>query len=309
MKNEIVSFTKGGAFFPKSVRNHLCETDECSFIVTIDPFERCLLCYSIEDWELLVERIQALPSYDPEASRLKRLMIGYATTISFRADGKTTFPNILREYAGLMGQALSLNQGKRYELWNPAVYFKRLSESVDTDLIEWTEEIEDLYPTDRIMRGLSDASKLIENMKLFWGKRGANMNEHPTDKLFVSYSSKDKEYVGRIISSLEEKGSELWVDYNELLPGDSLIASIQNAISKSPWFIVVLSENSIDSEWCKKELYQALNEEIDRKEVFVIPVVIDDCRIPNFIKDKVYADLRPDVYETGISLLARRFTS
>jgi len=58
--------------------------------------------------------------------------------------------------------------------------------------------------------------------------------------------------------------------------------------------LVVLSKNSIASEWCKKELNAGLIRELDEKKVLVIPCVIDDCEIPLFLREKLYADFRKD---------------
>ena len=44
------------------------------------------------------------------------------------------------------------------------------------------------------------------------------------------------------------------------------------------------------SSWVEKELNAALAIELERKDVFVLPLVIDDCDIPVFLKDKLYAD-------------------
>ena len=58
--------------------------------------------------------------------------------------------------------------------------------------------------------------------------------------------------------------------------------------------LVVLSEASVNSEWCKKELSVGLIRELEEKRVVVIPVLIEDCAVPMFLRDKRYADFRTD---------------
>ena len=56
--------------------------------------------------------------------------------------------------------------------------------------------------------------------------------------------------------------------------------------------LIILSKNSVASEWCKKELNSGLMRELEEKRVLVLPCVIDDCEIPLFLREKLYADFR-----------------
>ena len=52
-------------------------------------------------------------------------------------------------------------------------------------------------------------------------------------KVFLSHSSKDKQFVRRLTKDLEEAGIEIWLDEKELLVGDELNKSIEYGISGS----------------------------------------------------------------------------
>lgn len=121
--------------------------------------------------------------------------------------------------------------------------------------------------------------------------------------VFISYSTKDSEFVTKLSMELVQKRISIWLDKWEMQPGDSLIDKIQSALSDSTYLLVVLSVNSVDSEWCKKELKAGLMREFEEKKVIVIPILIDDCEIPLFLKEKVYADFRKDFDEGFKSLL------
>ena len=86
----------------------------------------------------------------------------------------------------------------------------------------------------------------------------------------------------------------IWMDRWELSIGDSLISKIQGALTDSDAMLIVLSKNSVASEWCKKELNFGLMRELEEKRVLVLPCVIDDCNIPLFLREKLYADFRRD---------------
>ncbi|MGD0857026.1 MAG: toll/interleukin-1 receptor domain-containing protein, partial [Dehalococcoidia bacterium] len=82
----------------------------------------------------------------------------------------------------------------------------------------------------------------------------------------------------------------VWVDKWELKVGDSIVKRIESAIENADALLVVLSRASVESEWCKKELTAGLIKELEEKSVFVMPIVIDNCVIPLFLRDKLYAD-------------------
>lgn len=68
--------------------------------------------------------------------------------------------------------------------------------------------------------------------------------------------------------------------------------------------IVVLSKAAVASEWCRKELTAGLVRELEEKRVVVMPVLLEDCDIPLFLRDKKYADFRKD-FDSGLSDLLK----
>lgn len=122
--------------------------------------------------------------------------------------------------------------------------------------------------------------------------------------VFISYSTKDTDFITQLSAELVKNRIQIWLDKWEMQPGDSLIDKIQNGLSDSSFLLVVLSKNSVDSEWCKKELNSGLMRELNEKKVIVIPVLLDDCKIPLFLQEKVYADFRTD-FDSGFKALLR----
>jgi len=123
--------------------------------------------------------------------------------------------------------------------------------------------------------------------------------------VFLSHSSKDKLFVGRLATDLKSRGVPVWFDQWELRVGDSLNEKIEQGISQSGWLAVVLSKNSASSDWVQKELRAAQARELRDRNVFVLPIIIDDCEIPLFLLDKLYADFRMS-YEQGLESLLKR---
>ena len=51
-------------------------------VLTVHPFDRCLLLYPLTDWEVIEAQVNALPnSTSRQARRLQHLMVGYATEV------------------------------------------------------------------------------------------------------------------------------------------------------------------------------------------------------------------------------------
>jgi len=75
----------------------------------------------------------------------------------------------------------------------------------------------------------------------------------------------------------------------------------------SRYIAVVLSKKSIDASWVKKELDVAMNREIASGEVVVLPLLYEQCELPEFLKGKLYADFTdPEDYEAVLAKLLRR---
>jgi TIR domain len=125
------------------------------------------------------------------------------------------------------------------------------------------------------------------------------------NKLFLSHSSIDKPIAKRMAMELQQHGLEVWLDEWEVRLGDSLIEKIEKGIATSGYLIAILSNNSISSPWVQKELNVAIAREIVERKVFVLPIKIDDCVVPSFLADKLYADASSD-WDRAIQLICER---
>lgn len=125
------------------------------------------------------------------------------------------------------------------------------------------------------------------------------------DPVFISHCSEDKVFVERLATDLTVHGVPVWYSEWEIKVGDSIVRKVSDGIDSSAFLIVVLSAHSTRSEWVSRELNAAFMVELERPEVFVLPVRIDDAAIPTLLKDKRYADFRAH-YEDGLEKLLQR---
>lgn len=98
-------------------------------------------------------------------------------------------------------------------------------------------------------------------------------------KVFLSHSSRAKPLVREVRSLLPEHINS-WIDEKELILGDSVQVRIQDAIeSEADYVVVFLDEQAARSEWVRKELDWAREEESALKRPFVLPILIDDVAL------------------------------
>jgi len=119
---------KGRIVLPARYRERLQESCQSQLIVTIDTDQPCLLIYPLPEWELIEEKIEALPSFNPTTRRIQRLLIGHATEVEVDTNGRMLLATPLRDYARLDKKVVLIGQGKKFELWDEALWASRMEE-------------------------------------------------------------------------------------------------------------------------------------------------------------------------------------
>ena len=84
--------------------------------------------------------------------------------------------------------------------------------------------------------------------------------------------------------------------------GESIVGRINDALEKMQGLIIVLSNNSINSNWVKKELHCAVLKELSDNTITIIPALIENCQVPIIIQDYKYANFINN-YQIGLSQL------
>lgn len=97
---------------------------------------------------------------------------------------------------------------------------------------------------------------------------------------FVSYSHKDADFVDGLVDFIRMDQVRIWRDVKSILAGDVLKDSIREGIQRSDIFSIVLSTNSIRSEWVAWESQTAVGRQQDYGRPRIIPVVLDNTKIP-----------------------------
>jgi hypothetical protein len=166
----------------------------------------------------------------------------------------------------------------------------KFNESDLAPLVEWARSLNALRPG-LITEDLVDSA--VES-------KVTRHAETPAQKVaFLSHSSKDKPFIRQLAADLNAHGIAVWLDEQRIRVGDSIPERIGQGLAESDVFVIAISANSVGSEWVKRELNNALVSEVERRDVKILPIKLDDAAVPRVIADKRYADFSRS-YKAGL---------
>ena len=117
--------------------------------------------------------------------------------------------------------------------------------------------------------------------------------------VFLSYHSADAEWVGTLKGVLESRGIRVWIDSEQIRPGDLFPHALSRAISSVRSVVLVLSPGSLASAWVEEEFNLALAE---RRHI--IGALIDDIEPPGFLRGRTWSDFRESAaFDAGVEQL------
>jgi len=144
--SNLVIDTKGRLAMPARYQAKLSELSDGNLVITVEPTQKCLVIYPLNEWEIVEERLINLPALDEQASRLQRVLIGSAADVELDKTRRILIPNHLRKYAELDKNVVLVGLRHRFQLWNEAAWDKTYADDLlsvnqpDT----WPNEVRDL---------------------------------------------------------------------------------------------------------------------------------------------------------------------
>ena len=88
---------------------------------------------------------------------------------------------------------------------------------------------------------------------------------------FISYSSKDQGFADRLYADLQNKGVRCWFAPEDLKIGDRFRDRIDESIRLHDKLLLILSENSVSSQWVGDEVEAAFEREQGRPGLSSFP--------------------------------------
>ena len=155
----------------------------------------------------------------------------------------------------------------------------------------------DLFTTFAIVNGL--VASVAGATLAYAMARAYKLASRNLPAVFISYSHQDSQFAEKLAKALEAIDVEPIVDRLELTVGDDIRSAVDEMIDRSDYFLYVISKNSANSNWAKKEIEQAT-----KRDKRILPVVLDVDAVPESLSGVYYADFTGD-FESGIAQLEK----
>ncbi len=96
---------------------------------------------------------------------------------------------------------------------------------------------------------------------------------------FISYSHRNAEFINQLHTDLIKNGIRCWCAAQDMKPGEKIYDQIDAAIKDYDRLIIVLSDNSMKSEWVKTEIAKARKKEKETGKRILFPISIVDFKV------------------------------
>jgi hypothetical protein len=121
-------------------------------------------------------------------------------------------------------------------------------------------------------------------------------------RIFISYSSKDKQFAKWLAVDLANAGHSVWLDEWRIRVGESIPTRVAEGIEHCDTLVVVLSDHAVKSHWVENEWQAKYMAELKDGKVRVLPALLQECEVPTLLRPKKYADFT-DQWSEGLEEL------
>ena len=116
---------KGRIILPMSFKKQMPADSQDRFVVRKDIFESCLVLYSIEDWNLQLDKIRKMINpYNREHNMFMRNFFKGTAEISLDGNNRLLIPKRLMDLIGADRDVVLAGQDGRIEIWSSGEYEK-----------------------------------------------------------------------------------------------------------------------------------------------------------------------------------------
>jgi len=113
--------------------------------------------------------------------------------------------------------------------------------------------------------------------------------------VFLSFASVDRAFVRRLKDALESQGLRVWLDSDEIVPGDQFVSAIELGLKESSAVAFVVSPESAASGWVREEYNSAITlSRSSSKEIRLIPLLLRNADLPPFLAARQWVDFREE---------------
>jgi len=141
-------------------------------------------------------------------------------------------------------------------------------------------------------------------------RREDSTQSRPRLRVFICHASEDKPEIRKLHRRLQIDGYQAWLDEVDILPGKRWKDEILRALRQSEVILVCLSNSAVTKTgFLQRELGLALDllNEHPEDDIFLIPVRLERCQVPERLKEIQFVDLfEEDGYAKLITALGTK---
>ena len=100
--------------------------------------------------------------------------------------------------------------------------------------------------------------------------------------VFLSHGSPDKPWVRTLVTELQDRGLSVFLDEQNLQPGENWVLGLSDALKNSRAFVLVLSRHTLERPWVEHEWASYMAEHGPRQ--IIVPVILEQANLPTFLK-------------------------
>ncbi len=105
--------------------------------------DKCLTIYTMEEWKKFVDKLDELPTSNPNSRRVRRHFHSSAAECDIDKQGRLTIPQELREYAGITKDLITVGSNRTIEVWSKEYWDAELDPQTG-ELLDASEAAEGL---------------------------------------------------------------------------------------------------------------------------------------------------------------------
>jgi serine/threonine protein kinase len=122
---------------------------------------------------------------------------------------------------------------------------------------------------------------------------------------FLSYSPTDVDWAIRLKTALQERGLNIWLDQEQIRPGNSIIAGLEAGLEMCKACVLVVSRDAVRSQWVSDEYHRAVTlAKQKNRPLQLVPVILGKAELPGFLSTRNWVEFLDDTtFEANLERL------
>ncbi len=131
---------KGRMMMPSAFKKQLAPVLQEGFVIKRAVFQSCLELYPMEEWNLMMQKINKLNRFKKKNNDFIRRFTAGVKVVELDASGRILIPKDLFEFAGIKKQLVMSSSVNIIEIWDKDKYEKEINEAAE-DFGDLAEEV------------------------------------------------------------------------------------------------------------------------------------------------------------------------